>query len=60
MESKYRCQQCKNEFSKEKPHNGPCPKCGHVYISWLNAIEVLRFIHGEKLYPKGWQIQWTI
>uniref|UniRef100_A0A6M3KY98 Uncharacterized protein n=1 Tax=viral metagenome TaxID=1070528 RepID=A0A6M3KY98_9ZZZZ len=43
--SKYKCQQCNTTFELDKPGPTKCPKCGHVYVDWLNHIEVLKALH---------------
>ena len=50
MNCKYRCQQCKYEFEEEKPGQVTCPKCGHLYIDWLNFKAVIKSL---KIEMKG-------
>ena len=36
---KYKCLKC--EFEYEHPvHTTQCPKCGHLYVKWLNYDEL--------------------
>jgi rubrerythrin len=39
--SKYRCQKCLFYFEHEFPGPTECPKCGHLYVDWLNSKAVL-------------------
>jgi len=48
MSCKYRCQKCGHRFEIEKPGPVNCPKCGHLYIDWLNFKEVLRKLGGRE------------
>ena len=41
---KYKCQRCGVFFEKEKPGPVVCPVCEHIYIDWLNHIEILKSI----------------
>lgn len=35
--AEYRCRNCGHEFSAPAgPEHGQCPKCGHLYLDWLN------------------------
>lgn len=38
MNCKYTCLKCKHYFEKEAPGPGSvtCPKCGHLYVDWIN------------------------
>ena len=42
MVCKYKCMKCGYYFEKEKPGPTECPNCGHLYVDWLNYVEVLR------------------
>lgn len=41
VRAKYRCQQCKFYFELDKPGPTRCPRCGFIYVDWLNHKEVL-------------------
>lgn len=34
----YKCKVCKFKF--KWPHPGPCQRCGHDYVEWLNYKEI--------------------
>ena len=34
-QAKYRCNKCKHEWD-QKPGPTKCPKCSHVFVTWLN------------------------
>lgn len=40
-QARYRCQGCKHEWDQAA---GPtqCPKCGHLYLDWLNYEELAK------------------
>lgn len=37
--AKYKCLKCNHEFN-DKPGLVECPKCGYLYIKWLNYEEL--------------------
>jgi len=38
VRAEYRCFGCGHEF-KGMPGLTPCPKCGHLYVKWMNYEE---------------------
>ena len=41
MLAKHRCLKCLYEWeSKHGPKYAICPKCGHLYVKWLNYEEM--------------------
>jgi rubrerythrin len=56
MLAKYKCLKCQHEYS-HPPRPTECPKCGHLYVKWLNYEEmfggrVLEEEYYEKLCEK--------
>ena len=49
MIAKYKCLKCKYRW-EGKPTSVICPKCGHVYIKWLNLKDVLDQIEIKKYF----------
>ncbi len=45
MKVKYRCQKCLFYFELDNPGPTQCPKCGHLYVDWLNHVEVLKSLN---------------
>lgn len=39
MNAKYQCEKCKFKY-EHKPYPTQCPKCGHLYVKWLNYEEM--------------------
>jgi hypothetical protein len=48
---KFRCMRCGFYFENFQPGPTECKKCGHFYVEWLNAEEVLDYIHRIE----GWE-----
>ena len=44
LECKYKCRKCNHEFKNKEPGPTQCPKCGHLYVDWLNWEEILKKI----------------
>ena len=40
MRSKYQCQKCEHKWEEANPGPTECPKCGHLYVDWLNFQEM--------------------
>ena len=57
--AKFRCVKCRFEWSQDRPScrsyttdeaakmNHPCPRCGHLYVKWLNYDEVFAHARGR-------------
>jgi rubrerythrin len=39
MEAEYKCLKCGYKYLSE-PGPTQCPKCGHLYVKWLNFEEM--------------------
>ena len=44
---KYKCQRCQHEFWRGKPGPIACEICGHKYVEWENATEVLSYVYNH-------------
>ncbi len=44
-----RCQKCKHEWEQD-PKPAQCPKCGHVYLTWLNHPLVIARANTPQFY----------
>jgi DNA-directed RNA polymerase subunit RPC12/RpoP len=63
MLREYRCQKCSFYFEKEMPRVGEfggveCPKCGNLFIDWINHVKVFNYLVAtnaeyKKQYPRG-------
>jgi len=42
---RFKCMKCGYYFENPIPGPTKCKKCGHLYVEWLNAKEVLDYIH---------------
>ena len=56
MIGKYKCLKCNHEYS-HPVRTTKCPKCGHLYVKWLNYDElfggrILEEEYYEKLCEK--------
>lgn len=41
MNAHYRCWSCRYEWQAPPgPQNDGCPRCGHLYMTWLNFDEM--------------------
>jgi len=40
MKAKYKCIKCLYEWEEELKGPTQCPKCGHLYVKWLNYEEM--------------------
>ena len=38
-DAQYLCLKCGHEYA-HKPRPTECPKCGHLYVKWLNYAEM--------------------
>ncbi len=36
IKPQYICLECNYEFERELPGPTQCPRCGHLYVKWLN------------------------
>lgn len=43
MLAKFKCLKC-NYFYEDRPRPTQCPKCGHLYVKWLNYDEMYNLI----------------
>ena len=49
MKAKWKCLKCGYRWVSE-PDTPVCPKCGHVYVKWLN-YEEMRQLNPDKWNP---------
>lgn len=40
MQAKYKCLKCEHLWEEKLKGPTQCPKCGHVYVKWLNYEEM--------------------
>ncbi len=41
--AKFKCTSCGHHY-EEKPGGTICPKCGHKYVTWVNADEFVKVV----------------
>jgi len=47
--AKYQCRKCSYYYELDRPGPTLCPKCGYVYVDWINHIEVLDAINERRI-----------
>lgn len=47
--AEYKCLGCEAEFSETPNSSTKCPKCGHLYVKWVNFDELRK----QGLVPKS-------
>ena len=40
--ARYKCMSCGYFVESSKPLVGPCMKCNHIYVEWLNYDEYIK------------------
>jgi len=40
--AKYQCRKCSYYYELDRSGPTLCPRCGYIYVDWINHIEVLK------------------
>ncbi len=48
MKAKYKCCKCHHKYEGE-PGPTTCPKCGHIYVKWVNYEEWRLFDNKDRI-----------